>query len=284
MCVIVYLPKKKNVTNAVLQDCFRANPHSIGYMYADRGEIFIKKFLTFKPFLKEYRSDLKTYGGSSDFVVHFRIATSGLVDLENCHPFTVGKDHAFVHNGIISGYGGVTCSDTNEFRTDMLEPILKSIPDFMENDQILELLAGYVGTYNKLVFLRNCGKIALINGKQGTWENGVWFSNMGWKYTAPAYSHFDDYSAENWRKLPNQNWEDEKDRAFERNPYPTSVLERKSFPSFPPSKVDKSLLPECLSDLPSLACSGCGAMTIQQDAICNECWAKDGKEAKNVLN
>jgi predicted glutamine amidotransferase len=71
-------------------------------IYTNNGQIKVFKEMTnFDRFYKEYAKQRKANKGSN-FVLHFRIATSGKIDKTNCHPFAVNKNLAFVHNGIIS--------------------------------------------------------------------------------------------------------------------------------------------------------------------------------------
>lgn len=48
------------------------------------------------------------------YTVHFRMATHGVIDVNNAHPFDIGNDLLLFHNGIAHGFtrGPRTCSDT----------------------------------------------------------------------------------------------------------------------------------------------------------------------------
>lgn len=248
MCVVVYLPKNKNITNSDLRKCFRANPDSLGYMYAANGKLHIERFLTFSPFLKSFRRDLSRYGKVADFAIHFRIATSGKVDIDNCHPFRIDSRHGFVHNGIISGYGNGGCSDTNEFRTKVLQPIAKAFPAFIESPEMLELLKGYIGSYNKIVVMRDDGESWIVNSQQGNWEAGVWFSNMAWSYSY-------------------------QDHSYGRNGFHGTQVYPNAEPyTLHTQSTATSQLPTIFTNLEEVDCSGCGKPTVHQDKICNDCW------------
>lgn len=145
-------------------------------MFADGSKLYVHKELEdFEAFYSMYelveKEDLPT-------VLHFRIATSGLKDLENCHPFLVTPNLGFVHNGIISklGYDKLK-SDTNIFRDMLQEAKLEDIP----KEGFFNLIEGVVGTWNKMIFLNALGEHCIINEKQGTWDEGVWYSNTGYK-------------------------------------------------------------------------------------------------------
>lgn len=261
MCVIIYLPKEKNITNADLRRAYKANPDSVGYMYAHSGKLVLERFLAFRPFLSKFRQDLKKYGAESDFTIHFRIATSGKVDIANCHPFRIDKDHGFVHNGVITGWGSGVCSDTNEFRTKVLTPMAKAFPDFMESESVEELIRGYVGTYNKLVFMKADGNSWILNAPQGTWVHGVWFSNTYWKYESAAYGDGYEYGRGYglYMRGTNNTGHHGTDNGV------TDLPDTKT------SDVQTMLL-----GLTPVTCSGCGKDTIHQDKVCNDCWSQSG--------
>jgi hypothetical protein len=49
------------------------------------------------------------------------------------------------------------------------------------------LIQQYIGSGSKLAFLNTKGEINIINDKAGVWDDGVWYSNSGYKAT----SYFD---------------------------------------------------------------------------------------------
>jgi predicted glutamine amidotransferase len=134
----------------------------------------------FDKFYKEYSKQRKV-NKTSNFILHFRIATSGKIDRANCHPFSVNKNLAFVHNGMINiNQLNANVSDTYTFN----ELILKKLPTtFLNNHAILDLIENYIG-YSKLVFLDNDNTASILNEDLGHWDaDNNWYSNNSYQCT-----------------------------------------------------------------------------------------------------
>jgi hypothetical protein len=114
--------------------------------------------------------------------VHFRIKTHGNLDQENTHPFQVGRNLAFIHNGVIQAVDrpDKTKSDTYWFNQKILVPVYKRDSRFIFKDHFKELIKEYIG-WSKLVFLNNKGHYTIINEDKGNWDEGVWYSNSSYK-------------------------------------------------------------------------------------------------------
>lgn len=192
MCVAIYLPKETALAESILKDCHTANPHSIGYMFVQKSKIVIRKFLKWEDFLPVYHVDHAAHGATKDFVIHFRIATSGKIDLDNCHPFEVTSNTAMVHNGIISCTpGDAELNDTRKF-CEAIAPLL-SKEGVWEHKFFWTMILETIGTYNKLVFMRADGSIKIVGESKGTWKEGVWFSNMSWDRTPVVVHSYGNY-------------------------------------------------------------------------------------------
>lgn len=126
MCIILYKPSGVPMPDkSVVKNCWVNNPDGAGLMYRSGKEIIGKKgFMKQKQLLKSILADDFT---GLDLVIHFRWATHGLRDQTATHPFPVVTDTkkltaqnwissaGIAHNGIISGYGSASLSDTQEF-------------------------------------------------------------------------------------------------------------------------------------------------------------------------
>jgi len=184
MCVIVYKPKKADVTKKTLKQCWNDNPDSGGFMFAYNGKLnIVKGFVSFKKFYKRYRECVNKYR-NSNFVIHFRIATHGLVDRANCHPFAVNKNVGFAHNGILNCVNVSLKSNKSDTKL-FCENVLKKLPaDFLNKQEYQILLEGLAqNECSKFVFLTNEGVCHIFNEVAGTWKNGCWFSSGGYKTT-----------------------------------------------------------------------------------------------------
>lgn len=206
MCVAVYLPAGKEITNETLEACYKTNKDSIGFMFNSSEGLQIHKFLEYKPFKKSFR-ELRKLWPLSDFVVHFRIGTSGKIDYNNCHPFRIANDVGLVHNGVLRCVNGdAKESDTHKF-TQILRNLMDGKPELWGNDQFWKFVEEIIGTYNKLILLRNDGDFKIINEKAGTWKDGVWFSNTNWEprvYNTTPYRSQTNYTSTVFRKTVKQ--------------------------------------------------------------------------------
>lgn len=195
MCVAVLKPKNIKISDETLKKCWDANKDGGGFMYSYNDKLIIRKELkSFEKYIKLYRKHEKKI--NTDFVLHFRIATSGLIDLNNTHPHKVNEDTYLVHNGVID-----RCSDANSKTSDTMKfcKFISNLPsNFIHNKSMMELISGYIGT-DKMIFLNKHGEIKIVNEKRGAWIDGCWFSNENWNYT----KKLDSWTNRYW-----DNWED----------------------------------------------------------------------------
>lgn len=194
MCIAVYKPKGKKITRATLKECWKSNPDGGGYMFANNGNLRITKgFSSFKEMYKSFRKAENQY--DTDFVLHFRIATSGGVSAKMCHPFLITNGLAVVHNGIFSDIvvpKNSVLSDTAIF----VQDVLNKLPDgWLENKAELFLIKQYCTKNNsKLIFLDSSGESKIINEVDGIWDEGIWFSNSGYKQGYSYKFGFTEYT------------------------------------------------------------------------------------------
>lgn len=177
MCIAILKPKGKSLDKNLLMTCSENNPDGCGFAYLDdnSGDIIINKFMLFEDFWKEYSKIQKNH----TTLVHFRIATHGKVELQNCHPFKLNSKMVLIHNGIISGYGSRidNVSDTKDF----IEKVIGNISHKMwKNPSFRELVGKAIG-YSKFAILDTNDNYYIINEDKGLWDNGVWFSNDSYK-------------------------------------------------------------------------------------------------------
>jgi len=189
MCIAI-LNTKNQISKETLLTCWEANPDGGGMLYVtDKGLQTFKEMNSFKRFFAEYSKQRKA-NPDSNFVLHFRIATSGKIDLNNCHPFAVNKSLSFVHNGMLSiNPLNKAVSDTWTFN----ETILKKLPrDFYKNESYVRLLDMAVGS-SKLVFLDSDNTPLIINEAAGHWKGDNWYSNNSYMPYVPYKGITDHY-------------------------------------------------------------------------------------------
>lgn len=179
MCLIIHIPAGKNVSKRIVANATRTNSDGSGVMFSMDNELFFEKKVVWQPRqLAKYLRSLVEY----DRTVHFRMATHGQTNEENTHPFVCGTNEgrqwALVHNGIIGTIDrpNSAYSDTWHFAQEM-KSILDDDPDVLDKEVFRSMIADYIGSQNKVVFMDNFGKSYIVNEKQGTYTDGCWYSN-----------------------------------------------------------------------------------------------------------
>lgn len=176
MCIAIVKPKDKIIPKEVLRTCAEANPDGMGFAYCKGNTIYMYKNLNdFEKFYEKY-AEVET---TSNMLIHFRIATHGNVEINNCHPFVLNKRMVLIHNGIISGYGSKTenKSDTKDF----IEKVIGNISYKQWDNPSFRQLVGEAIGYSKFGILDVTGKYFIINEHKGFWDDGVWYSNKSYK-------------------------------------------------------------------------------------------------------
>ena len=179
MCIAIYKPAGLTISRSRLRRCWDRNPHGGGFALPDgKGGIAVHKAMTWDGFERAWAESAET---DQPMVVHFRLATHGAKNLDNCHPHRVHDDLVMAHNGIISTmtrYATTAKSDTVAF----VERVLAKVPtDELLTERATRELEAAVGTYNKLVFLAADGRYSIVGEKQGTWDGGIWYSNTNYR-------------------------------------------------------------------------------------------------------
>lgn len=192
MCVI--LVKERGIelpTKGVLESCWKRNPDGAGFMFNNSNKVVIMKgFMTFEEFYLRLQTANEFYHlKEKGLVIHFRIATSGLKDKGNCHPYPISNDNldlrksfittelGIVHNGIIRSYNGKDkiLNDTQLFiKNDLFE--LNSLDKKFYKNVIFQSMIERLIDGSRLVFLNKKGEII----KLGNWfqDGNYYFSNL----------------------------------------------------------------------------------------------------------
>ncbi len=190
MCLLIYKPTGITIPDEVFRNAYTNNKDGIGFSYMGSESMIIRKgFMGLESFLSVYREV-----ESLECLIHFRIATSGTIDKNNCHPFRITAKMVFAHNGIFSYRTTPTQSDTHCLSID-----LRKI-GFNENtvykrayQSILESIVESSGSKVALQWIdKHSGKsrVWIVNEKKGIWEHGVWYSNESFKKQEPRKPWF----------------------------------------------------------------------------------------------
>jgi hypothetical protein len=178
MCVAIVKPRNKGIKKRHLKACYDGNPHGCGFAYAHKGTVeIVKGVWNWEEFWAKYK-ELSHHS----LLIHFRWATSGDKDDDNCHPWTMqqGK-YALIHNGVLSikrSYKSL--SDTGNWVKLVMEPMLASGVPF-NDPAFVFLVEEAIGSFNKFAVMDGKGQVCIYNEQQGEWHRGVWFSNDGYK-------------------------------------------------------------------------------------------------------
>lgn len=187
------MPKKKDVSNEVLKNCYSHNTDGCGYAFIDNeNKLIIRKYLDFKKFKKAFRRDQIETKSNTPFLIHFRDTSMGLTNLKSCHPFSVNDDQAMAHNGTIySVPKEKNKSDTMVFN----ETVLKNLPiGWDKNKTICMLVTEFIGKtkllkYNKIVILNSDRSYTILNEGDGEWVDNIWYSNNDYKEEYIPYNY-----------------------------------------------------------------------------------------------
>lgn len=181
MCIAISKDQDLLISKETLQQCFNANPDGAGFMYSENKQLHVQKgFFTFDEFYNAYKPH-----ETKRAVLHFRIKTHGTISENNCHPFHIHKGLGFVHNGIISGFGKQDDSDTAEFNTEVLKPLVEKWGNLALFQPAVKSLVEHRIGYSKLIFLDRHGNVEIFNESKGVWDEGIWYSNSSYLKPKP---------------------------------------------------------------------------------------------------
>lgn len=186
MCMLSFYPPGVMPRQDRIENGADVNPdgHGFAIVTADRT-LLIQKSMDAEDLIDRFIR-LRHIHPNGPALFHSRIATSGLVDITGCHPFTVGGDHRTVvaHNGILFTPPRLSRrSDTRIFAEDILPTRFRKL----DRGKTMHALRNYCGYSNKLVILTvnpaRRERAYLIGAEHGHWDGGEWHSNLdytGW--------------------------------------------------------------------------------------------------------
>lgn len=194
MCLAIYKPGGVIVPSDAYRNGFASNSHGAGFSYVEDGKLVtVKGLFTFDDFWRAFQPH-----ENKQAIVHFRFATSGLRDNDNCHPFEISSDTAMIHNGVLSIERNVNPdrSDTWHYCELVLRPFAARDPNFFVRPDVVFMGEAAIG-HDKFCFLRADGQWAIWNEGRGEWDGDAWFSNTSY---ADCYVRYDAAPAAYHRK------------------------------------------------------------------------------------
>jgi len=195
MCLIIASPKGwTEIPTEHIRNGFIENPDGAGFAYATGRAVVIEKgfFST-----RELERALYSVPPRAPIIIHLRLASSGSIDSEHCHPFPISASYdllcatrvitlrAIAHNGVIPEYGakGWGPSDTQEFIMCVLARLPKMPGKLLKAFGRWALIdaSGNITLYGE--FLRR-GKVYYSNDsfEEPRYKRGWWRLNKigGW--------------------------------------------------------------------------------------------------------
>lgn len=182
MCIIVTKPQGSKVDLDTMKICGTNNDHGCGYAFHDGDKIQVRKFLSTEGLINSYKSVVQEKFDEEKVpaILHFRIATKGEVNRDNCHPFRITKKIVMAHNGTIRDIDMIDgATDSESFGKNYLSFLT---PDLLKQESALKLISSKIGT-SKLAFLDETGRITIVNQEKGDLDTdtGIWYSNSSYK-------------------------------------------------------------------------------------------------------
>jgi hypothetical protein len=219
MCVIAISPVGVNApTEQNLKDMFKHNDDGAGISFVlDKAVYTYKGLMKWADFEKTYaliEKKLRTAGKTFNDVpimYHFRIGTHGPNSEALTHPFPISNqfkhltaleyksDVVMAHNGIIhSVVPRAGWSDTQQYISDIIMPLIKTDRHFYKNKHLQELMRN-TNNGSRFAFLDMDGNFTTV----GEWVEsdlpdlkGILYSNLNHEYTY-TYGHYYP-TAYNW--------------------------------------------------------------------------------------
>lgn len=209
MCLAVYKPAGLDIPEKNLRAGFENNNDGCGLCWAADGQLHVERgMLTWDAFYGLYQQ-----ASQYPMLIHFRKATHGKKNEENCHPFLFNDGElALIHNGVLP----IKCaeegfSDTWHFVHKVLEPIVKDRGVPIDDQALSWFIRVSIGT-DKVAIMNKAGEVVIFNEEKGNWEDTdgpegkkgkVWFSNYSFRsYNNTNYSQHSHNSTNYSPSLP----------------------------------------------------------------------------------
>ena len=217
MCVIAIYQKGKKPEKSEIEQMMKHNPDGAGIAWNNGEEVFFKKgFKTAKEVMRLINAIPEDF---KHLVFHARIATSGGISAEKCHPFIIskeekllnmtegrGKTPVFFHNGIFSITIDKGLNDSQTMAKNALAPLLAIGSKKVLNGDFDFLLSNLLrGSRTVILYPDDCLRF-------GEWHesNGNHYSNLNHVRTYYnnyyQYNGWDDWYATKSPALASNNW------------------------------------------------------------------------------
>ena len=179
MCIAIVKPEGQSIPLSVLEHCWHTNPHGGGFALPDgAGGVTIHKTLDWEEFVTLWD---RYADAAAPMLVHFRLATHGIVNLENCHPHRIAPGLVMVHNGVYREkvpYATPPRSDTVQLVKGVLQHMR---PEDVTSPSGLRLIENQDHGWSRTALLNGEGRTFIIREHKGEWIGGCWYSKKHWE-------------------------------------------------------------------------------------------------------
>ena len=181
MCMLCVIEPGKVPTRDELENTALNNPDGFGYAIHVGDAIINNRGMNADVMISEFLAVRKTFNDGYA-IWHARYATHGARELDNCHPFKVGKDERtyLAHNGILDVMipKGDHRSDTRVFAESILPAMGGS--KVLDDPYVFDMLETF--TVGSKVAVLTCNPVNnspvyILNERLGKWDDCVWWSN-----------------------------------------------------------------------------------------------------------
>lgn len=189
MCLLTFMQEYTTADVDSLAIGSQNNPDGFGYAVHAGTHIVKGSGLNFDAVLDNFLKTRAIHSGPALF--HSRITTHGGTNINNCHPFQVGKDTNTVvaHNGMLPIAARNGMSDTHIFAKELFPSWGGA--STLNSKKTRKKLSKFADG-SKLVFLSANPDVQddyyIINENDGHWNEGVWWSNNSYKYDRYSYA------------------------------------------------------------------------------------------------
>ena len=200
MCLLSYYPEGVMPDVDALRNgtIFNDDGHGYAIVVPSARRIIVDRGMNAKEMISTFASMRRLFP-DGPALFHSRLATDGVINLLNTHPFTVGGDPRtmLAHNGImpIRPRKGDYRSDTRI----VAEEYIPRAFGTLRRRRARLALERWIGSWNKVVILtvdpRYRDHAFILNEHEGIWDGGVWYSNdmyRGWTPSKYRYTWDDD--------------------------------------------------------------------------------------------
>lgn len=181
MCIAIVKPVGVDLPSKErLKICFDNNPHNVGFAIGvkDCNHKAVLKFSDFELFYKEL---LRIVKSETTAFIHFRYATHGEINLNNCHPFYISDSQCWVQDKPLMMHNGVfQLGKLKDKKSDTFTLAEKMYKEKLELDDDL-----ITESNNKVAIMYNNGKYKLY----GEWiqDDGCIYSNGSYRKSIVEY-------------------------------------------------------------------------------------------------